>query len=291
MPALPLDLRRWLRTLPSPRPVLEDLHSPIGPSSATRLLACPASHATAELLARDTAHLAAPVAAAAERGSREHALVETALRENTWPEIIEEFDGYPMGAAAQLYIETIISVIRQTVRVDALFVEEMLDGRLYHELFFGTTDAGLVWRDENNRVRLSIVDLKTGNHLVAADALQLQLYAALLLLDPRTRDFTRHVWHIDCTVVQPHAKPMPATGAVRTVQFTRREILDSARAYLALADAATALDAVEVLARKPGEHCIFCPAKPACPARRAQREAQAALLFSPVSFDADELAA
>jgi hypothetical protein len=59
--------------------------------------------------------------------------------------------------------------------------------------------------------------------------------------------------------------------------------------YLDVADAATAPDAVEVLARTPGEHCLFCPAKPGCPARRARREAHATLLLSPVSFDAEAL--
>jgi hypothetical protein len=80
---------------------------------------------------------------------------------------------------------------------------------------------------------------------------------------------------------------MPARGAVRTAHFTRRDILAEAMSYLDVADAATRADAVEVLARTPGEHCIFCPAKPACPARRARREAHAALLLSPVSSDAE----
>jgi hypothetical protein len=235
--------------------------------------------------------MAAPVATAAERGSREHALVETAIRDNVWPEVVEELDGYPMGTAARRYIETIADVVRPAAHVDALFVEEMLDGRAYHELFYGTVDAGVVWRDPTGRVRLTIVDLKTGTYLVAADALQLQLYAALLLLDPRTRDLVSRVWHIACTVVQPHVRPMPTGGAVRTAHFTRQEILSNASAYLAVADAAVALDAVEALPRRPGEHCIFCPAKPACPARQAQREAHAALLLSPVSIDSDDFAA
>ena len=76
MAGLPLDLRPLLQTLPSPQPRLEDAHSPIGPSSASRLFACPASYATAELLGRNDACMATPVAAAAERGSREHALLE-----------------------------------------------------------------------------------------------------------------------------------------------------------------------------------------------------------------------
>jgi hypothetical protein len=291
MSTLPLDLRPLLKTLPSPRPPFDNLHSPIGPSAATRLIACPASHATAELLGREIACTAPLVAAAAERGSREHALVEAAIQDNFLPEIVEEFDGYPMGAAARLYIETVTDLVQQAAHVDALFIEETLDGRAWHEFFFGTVDAGLVWRDATNRPRLSIIDLKTGNYLVGADALQLKLYAALMLLDPRTRVLTRNTWYIDCTVVQPHIRPVPADGPVRTAQFTRQEILDSAKAYLELADAATALDAVEVLPRRPGDHCIFCPAKPVCPARQAQREAHAALLLSPVNIDADTEAA
>jgi hypothetical protein len=291
MAALPLDLRPLLKTLPAPRPALDDTHSPIGPSSATRLFACPASYATSELLGRDTARVATPVAAAAERGSREHALVETALRDNVWPEIAPEFDGYRMGAAAQLYVETITAMVRQATRADALFVEEMLDGRAYHPLYFGTVDAALLWRDGADRLRLSIIDLKTGSYLVLADALQLKLYAALVLLDPRIRDLVHHVWHVSTTVVQPHASPLPTGGVVRTAHFTRAEILTDAMTYLDVADAAIRPDAVEVLARVPGEHCIFCPAKPVCPARRARREAHAALLLSPVSFDAAELEA
>jgi hypothetical protein len=283
MAALPLDLRPLLQTLPPLQPPLDDAHSPIGPSSASRLFACPASYATAELLGRDTAQLVTTVATAAERGSREHALVESAFRNDTWPEVVEEFDGYPMGAAAQLAIETVIAFVRQSTRTELLLVEEMLDGRRYHPLYFGTVDAALLWRDQADHLHLSIIDLKTGSYLIQADALQLKLYAALVLLDPRTRDLVRHVWYISTTIVQPHASPMPDGGSVRTARFTRAEILADAMNYLDVADAATRSDAVEVLARKPGDHCVFCPAKPACPARRARREAHAALLFSSVT--------
>jgi hypothetical protein len=285
MAALPLDLRPLLQTLPPLQPPLDEAHSPIGPSSASRLFACPASYATAELLGRSTACMATPVAAAAERGSREHTLVESAFRNNTWPEVALEFDGYPMGVAAQLVIKTVTTLVRQSTRPELLLVEEMLDGRRYHPLYFGTVDVALLWRDRADQLRLSIVDLKTGSHVIQADALQLKLYAALVLLDPRTRERARPVWHISTTIVQPHASPMPAGGAVRTAHFTRQQILGDTMAYLDVADAATRPDAVGVLARIPGEHCLFCPAKPACPARRAQREAQAALMLSPVSFD------
>jgi hypothetical protein len=291
MAGLPLDLRPLLQTLPPPRPPLDEAHSPIGPSSASRLFACPASYATAELLGRSCACMATPVAAAAERGSREHALVESAFRDNAWPEVAPEFDGYPMGEAAQLIIETVTALVRQSTRTELLLVEEMLDGRRYHPLYFGTVDAALLWRDRANQLRLSIIDLKTGSYVIQADALQLKLYAALVLLDPRTREQARPVWHISTTIVQPHANPMPEGGAVRTAQFTRQQILADTMAYLDVADAATRPDAVEVLARIPGEHCLFCPAKPACPARRAQREAHTALLLSPVRFDPEAVEA
>jgi hypothetical protein len=286
-----LDLRPLLQPLPPLVPPLEEVHSPIGPSSASRLFACPASYATAELLGRDDACMATPVAAGAERGSREHALLESAFRENVWPEVAEEFDGYMMGEAARLAIETVTALVRQSNRPELLLVEEMLDGRHYHPLYFGTVDCALLWRDGADQRRLSILDLKTGSYLILADALQLKLYAALVLLDPRLRKLARPVWRISTTIVQPHASPMPAGGAVRTAHFTRAEILAAAMAYLDVADAATQPDAVEVLARTPGNHCMFCPAKPACPARRAQREAHAALLLSPVSFDPEEVEA
>jgi hypothetical protein len=285
------DLRPLLKPLPSLVPPLEEAHSPIGPSSASRLFACPASYATAELLGRDDACMATPVAAAAERGSREHALLESAFRDNTWPEVVEEFDGYMMGEAAQLAINTVTTLVRQSHRPELLLVEEMLDGRHYHPLYFGTVDCALLWRDGADQRRLSIIDLKTGSYIIQADALQLKLYAALVLLDPRTRELARPVWRISTTIVQPHATPMPADGAVRTAHFTRQQILDDTMTYLDVADAATRPDAVEVLARTPGNHCMFCPAKPACPARRAQREAHAALLLSPVSFDPEEVEA
>jgi hypothetical protein len=243
------------------------------------------------MLGRDDAQLVAPVAAAAERGKREHALVESAFRSNIWPEVVEEFDGYPMGLAGQLTVETVTALVRQSTKPELLLVEEMLDGRHYHPLYFGTVDAALLWRDGAHQLHLSIVDLKTGSYLVQAGAMQLKLYAALVLLDPRTRERARHVWRISTTVVQPHAAPLPEGGAVRSEYFTRRQILDTAMAYLDVADAATRPGAVEVLARTPGDHCRFCPAKPACPTRRARREARAALLFSRVSFDADALEA
>jgi hypothetical protein len=195
-----------------------------------------------------------------------------------------------MGAAARLHIETIAAVARQAAWVEALFVEEMLDGRAYHPLYFGTVDAALLWRDHAARSRLAITDLKTGSYVIQADALQLKLYAGLVLLDPRIRAQAQHVWQISTTIVQPNAQPMPTAGAVRTAHFTRQEILDEVMAYLDVADAATRPDAIEVLERRPGNHCIFCAAKPGCPARRAQREAHAALLLSPVSVDDDDMA-
>jgi hypothetical protein len=148
MASLPLDLRPLLKPLSSLVPPLDDAHSPIGPSSASRLFACPASYATAELMGRDAATMAPAVTAAAERGSREHELVEAAIRNNVWPEIVEELDGYKMGEAAQLVIEIVTSLVRQSTRPELLLVEEVLDGRRYHPLYFGTVDTALLCATE-----------------------------------------------------------------------------------------------------------------------------------------------
>jgi hypothetical protein len=200
------NLRQYIRELPPPEPPILVPHSAIGPSSAARLQACSGSYALLKTLHRDRKVLPDAISAAAERGSKEHALAELHLRWGVPPEVTPGVNGGRLrGEAALRYVEALVADAVRAHRVEFLLVEEMLDGRRQHPLFFGTVDGALLWCDRQDRQHLGIYDLKSGALKVAPSALQLQLYAALLLLDPRAREALRHVWMIETVVIQPHA--------------------------------------------------------------------------------------
>jgi hypothetical protein len=214
---------------------------------------------------------------AAERGTQEHALAEACLRTGTLPTIAcseDNLDTRPQGAAATRYIETIAADIAHAQQIEFLLVEEVLDARRLHSMLFGTLDAALLWRDHKNRLRLNVYDLKSGAYKVAPSALQFSLYAGLLLVDPRTRDALANVWLINTIVVQPHATTTRtnSNGGVSRAQHTHLSILRTTFEYLTLARAATGAFADE-LPLIPGSHCLFCPARIACPVRREKRDA------------------
>jgi hypothetical protein len=276
------DLRRWIHRLPSPATPINVKHSAIGPSSAARLELCPGSYNLARRLQRERAILPDAVSEAAERGTQEHALAEHHLLAGTVPTVgydPDDLDARPSGEAATRYIETIAGDVARAHHVEFLLVEEMLDARRLHPLLFGTVDGALLWRDDRNRHRLSIYDLKSGSYRVAPSALQLRLYAAFLLLDPRTRDAVADTWLIDTVVVQPHAAAARTQDAstnafgVSRTHHNHLSILQTAFRYTMAARAA-ASDYAEDLPLVSGEHCLFCAARPGCPVRQKKRNAK-----------------
>jgi hypothetical protein len=278
--------------LPAPQPPIRQAHSLLGPSSAARLLQCPGSYVLAQTLRREQAWLPETVSEAAERGTQEHRLAERCLQAGEVPLSggdSTSLDPLPAGEAARLYIETLAAAVYQAPQVTFLLVEEMLDGRRLHPLFFGTVDGAVLVTEPTGRQRLIVHDLKTGSHPVDASSVQLMLYAALVLLDPRTRDAVAATWLVDTVVVQPYASD--GGPAVRRARHTRLSILQTARRYLAAARAATGAGATE-LPRAIGDGCLFCPARPGCPTRNAQRHQHVAgRLAALPPADLDTLAA
>jgi hypothetical protein len=230
-------------------------HSPIGPSSAALIQACPGS-----LKAQDAA--GRPEAGeAAERGTELHALAERLLRSG---------DTVPADTPEPVHLHVdAVSHLAAAAGVAPL-IEYRVDGARYHPELFGTLDAAVV--DLKHGV-LSIVDLKSGFHHVAADALQLLIYAALFYLSLPAADARRIRW-IDTIVVQlqPNSEP------IRRARHRVADVLRALDTYVEAAHVAT--DSANP-PRAAGSWCkqYFCSARTTCPTFHALTLAEAQAEF------------
>lgn len=263
---LDTDLRRYIVRLPR----LVDVpppHSPVGPSSATRLTLCPGSYRESLLARRERPVLPETVLEAARFGTEEHRLVEEHLHTGTLPDVKRDPLNPELkvqGEASRWHIRAIAEDVAAAVEVKWLLVEEMLDGRRLHPLLFGTVDAALLWRDKKGRWHLTIYDLKSGIYPVPASALQLQLYAGLLLVDERTRDLCTDAWQLETVVVQPY-NDMHGVDGIARADHTQLSILKTLFNYAMVLHTATG-EAMTAQPLMSGKHCLFCPARVSCPA-------------------------
>jgi hypothetical protein len=196
---------------------------------------------------------------AAERGTDLHALAEDLLRHNK-----------PLPADAPLDVTVFVAEIR-SLAADARttpLIEHRLDLSAHHPELFGTLDAAVV--DLTDGV-LTIGDLKTGQHHVPADALQLKLYGGMAYVSLPPADARRIKW-IDTVVVQPNGSGDP----VRRARHRVADILNTLSEYIDRAHLAT--DSPDP-PRTAGSWCRehFCAARASCSEFHALtvREAQA----------------
>jgi hypothetical protein len=227
-------------------------HSRIGPSQAELVWHCPGS-----VLAQQAA---GPRIAgeAAERGIDLHAFAETCLRtgaKSTDPVIAPYLDAVRSTAARA---------------GTTPLIEQRLDLSDWHPELFGTADAIVV--DLASGV-LSVFDLKSGLIQIAADALQLQLYAGMTFQALPAAEQGRIKW-IDTIVVQPHGGE-PTT---REARHTVADIIKTLGEYVDRAHAATD-EPDPPLQSGPWCRKQFCSARISCAAFLALKAREAVAEF------------
>jgi site-specific DNA-methyltransferase (adenine-specific) len=226
-------------------------HSRIGPSRAALVWHCAGSVQAEDEAGRP------PAGEAAERGTALHAIAETLLRDG------KDTTGAPVEVAA--YINEVRRLAATTGTVP--LIEHRLDLSHHHPELFGTADCVIVDLD---RGVLTVTDFKSGFHHVAADVLQLKLYAGMAFLRLSLADAQRIHW-ITTTVIQPNGGGEP----VRRETHRVADILQTLSDYVDRAHLATGSKNPP---RTAGPWCTghFCAARGACPAFRglALREAR-----------------
>jgi hypothetical protein len=219
--------------------VEETGHHPMGASSASRWMKCPAS-------VSETLELPSTTNAAAEEGTRAHELAEILFNGGQIPK------GTPDDMLG--HIRGYVSYVKGLVTKGSSFaIEKRLDLTSYIPEGMGTADA-LIY----NGGLLTVVDLKYGyGEVSAVDNLQLKIYA--LGAYKALRANNKAVTEVKLVVYQPRTSG-PAADEwsidVHTLKNFGRTLRKAARDCL-----------VETPKYKPSEAaCRWCQAKPTCPA-------------------------
>jgi hypothetical protein len=190
-------------------------HSRIGPSRAALIW-----HCTGSVQAEDAAGRP-PAGEAAERGTALHAVAEILLR-----------NGEATTAAppeVRLYVDEVRRIA--TAAGAAPLIEQRLSLTRHHPEMFGTADVIII----NLKAGvLTVADFKSGFHHVAADALQLRLYAGMAYLRLKPSD-ARQIRRVETVIVQPNETEVAVRHAIHRVT----DILQTLGDYIDQAHIAT----------------------------------------------------
>lgn len=242
-------------------------HDKYGCSNASRWLACPGS------VAQAAGQESRPSRYAVE-GTVAHELAAAALAGDALPESVPVcnrcndlvvagacracgYNEYTLDREMPQYLAEYVAFIA-SLRASHEILHEEIECRIQSRRWpehGGTVDYYCVYRDEQQRVWLHVVDLKYGRGIVVASEgnTQLQCYLNLAL------ERWPNVVHLRATIVQPRAGDLPVT-----VEVSRQELSD-----LDLRIADSYLDSTALQA---GDHCRWCPALATCAAAQSQIE-------------------
>lgn len=244
----------------------EKQHAVLGPSSASRWLACPASVIMSQLAGiKDTP------SDYANEGTAAHELAHRAL--TNAPHLCEDYLGHRINGwevdegmcrDTQLYVDSILELSKG----HALFVEQAVPiGHLTGEYdAVGTADAIII---PESGEWLQIVDLKFGRGIPvkAADNKQLMLYALGAL-----EKFQTICWPqtVKLTIHQPRIDPVPYTWEIDIedlMSFEQAVRNTAAKFKMTTVDGETVVTARGPMPPVPGEtQCRFCKVAGVCPA-------------------------
>jgi len=207
----------------------------------------------------------------AVEGSAMHALAERCLRKGRPASdgTGEEFLGVPMDEdhmdAVQLYIDTINADWLETG--GELFIEHRFDLSEIWDGLFGTNDACLV-----SDGLLRVYDFKGGKGIPveAVENKQLLIYGVGAF---RTLQTTYRFDRIELVIVQPRCPHR--LGPVRRWPVDVVDLWDWIEVLRKALERTMDPDAP----LQAGDHCVFCPAKPRCPALRTWALEQARMDF------------
>lgn len=257
-------------------------HSKLAPSAAKRWIACPGSIALGQ-----GSGVEETSSRAADEGTFAHDIAARCLEEGKDAlAMIGETDGvfevdFDMADYLQVYLD-VVDRIESIQSHDGaeLYIEEKV--RTKHKDVSGTADALIYdceWRT------LHVVDLKygAGIYVEVEDNPQLMVYALGAL------EIHKHTERVIVHIVQPRC----STPAHRWVELSSE--------FLRKWDKEVLTPAVKATYRKnakldPGDHCLFCPAKPQCPALRSLANSKAKAVFAkksppdPTELSAEKIA-
>jgi len=236
-------------------------HAKLSPSSAHRWMVCTAS---------PQACVGAPdeSSEAADFGTFCHLVAALSLDNECDADVYigrrSECDRFAIDAETAGHIQTYLDAVRfaRDLHGGTIVAEQRV--RLTDEIW-GTADAAILSADGKH---LTVVDLKMGAGVyVAADSVQLAIYAGAAV---RTWD-ADNVEQITTAVVQPRHHQ----GEAWREHTYKRAELDQ------VIDAVTTAAVSTHIAPKfqAGDHCMFCPVKATCHARREARLAAAQEAF------------
>lgn len=244
-------------------------HAEFSPSASKRWLACTASiEACRGLTSPDNVHSA--------RGTFGHGIAaECLLKGKAAREFLGvrgnvagfdfEFDE-KLAGAVQLYVDVVEGL---ELLGGALHVERpvKLDPNVY-----GTADAILVFKDEDGRQHIHVIDLKlgSGDFVEAERNTQLMIYALAFLAEHGLEP--SHVGSVTLHIVQPlhHASEPHRQWAVPLAELAefKRQVF------------AAVVEAKSPRAKfVPGSHCYYCPKRGDCAALAGQALATAQDVF------------
>lgn len=232
-------------------------HAILGPSSASKWIACPPS-------ARLEMTFPTSKSEAADEGTLAHSLGELIISQRSNAITNKEFrkqlailESNPLYNKAMyeyadgyaIYVLEQLSAAKALTPDAQLFIEQRLDMSLYVKEGFGTGDAGIVGEPV-----LAITDLKFGKgvQVSAIDNSQLKIYALGWLAE---FDHLYDIQIIRMTIYQPRM------NNISVFEMGRAELIQWAEEVLA-PRAALAFEGKGEYAA--GKHCQFCRAKVSC---------------------------
>lgn len=237
-------------------------HAKLSPSASDRWMTCPGSIRLSEGMPNSSS-------AAAEEGTRAHALAETILKDELYDQTADK----AMLEYIRVYTDH-VQDLAQHCGGD-LFVEKKVS---VNAEIYGTADA-IIWSEKSKT--LYVRDLKYGAGIAveATDNTQLKIYALAALLTMGKKAET-----VDIGIVQPRC-PHP-NGPIRTLAYEAVDLIDFWADVTYAAGVTQQPDAPLV----PGEHCRFCPGASKCSAMKEQAQANAKTVFAKGEpYDAAEL--
>src|SRR5690554_543717 len=238
------------------------VHLPVGGSTASRTINCPAWLARAKKMPKPGSNKYADEGNLLHDALEDHYLNDTPFEAMvgvlTYAGIVLDHDHLPLLNACKDQVEQIIS----DYDIDEFTCEpfvQLKEGEIGGSIDFVGVSA--------DRKTVVILDYKTGQNAVRVTGNdQLLFYGACAQFDKVTADMFAQAETLAMVIVQPKVWDEPKVWEQPVdalVEFKSR--LDDA---LANPDRAS-----------PGGHCQYCPAAPVCPERKQQ--ARAALLLEP----------
>ena len=240
-------------------------HHRMGPSSASRWLACTASpQAIADAGIEDKAGLAAAEGTVAHLVTEWVRNGEIGHASEALGQVVEQ-DGFEITIDEEMVEHTtaFVEYVRQFQGTPYVEVEVALDP--WHPTGFGTADHAVI--DEDRKI-IVVIDFKYGKGVkVSADANpQLRLYAlgvvgTLGWLHGLDDDVDTSDWTVVTGVHQPRI------GNIDAYQESLPDLLHWGTEYVQPRSVAAQAGEGEFV---PGEHCRFCPLSGRCAAQTAQ---------------------